>query len=134
MAGTACSTGTVATDSTGTTLPVAPHPGLSAVAEAESWFRAMNAGDIAANLAHFDPSVRSNYVNVVGWPTFTSVKCGGAESILPPSRRQADSSTALVHCTFESHGDPSSANDTFWNIEFRRSADGVWLITNYGQG
>ena len=43
VAGAACSTGTVAPDSTGTTIPVAPHAGLQPVAEADSWFEAINA-------------------------------------------------------------------------------------------
>jgi hypothetical protein len=58
------------------------------------------------------------------WPTFTNVNC---ISTSPAS------STASVRCTFKSHGDPTSAGDTFWSIDMQRAPGGTWLITDYGQ-
>ena len=81
-----------------------------------------------ASLAHFMPQARyrADWLNgdVNQWPTFTNVQCR-------PQRNAT--STAMVHCTFRSHGDPSSAGDTFWTIDLQRASGGAWLITGYGQ-
>jgi hypothetical protein len=112
-----------------TTLGDTPNIHLTAVQEATSWFKAINAKDRTASLDHFNP--QSRYMGdwngglTAMWPTFTNVDC-------TPFRSSATSST--VHCTFISHGDPPSAGDTFWNVELHRAADDPWLITNYGQG
>ena len=115
--------------STTTALGVMPNVHLTAVQESESWFKALNAHNRAASLAHFAPGHRSmadwNGGDVSQWPTFTNVSCS---MVTGPIAR------GTVHCTFKSHGDPSSAGDTFWNVEGNRTAGGPWLITNYGQG
>ena len=121
--------------SSGSTFPSITTPGdkpnshLTAVQEAGSWFKAINAKDRTASLDHFNPEARYmgdwNGGLTTRWPTFTNVNC-------TPFRSSTSSST--VHCTFRSHGDPSSAADTFWNVELHRTVGGPWLITNYGQG
>jgi hypothetical protein len=121
---------TTATTPTATTVGVEPSSHFTAAQESVSWFKAVNAKDRSASLAHFTPQAARNQGDwedgdVSLWPTFTDLHCIG-------QRRSA--STALVLCTFESHGDPSSADDTFWHIDLHRSSPGaLWLITAYGQ-
>ncbi len=123
-----CTSSTTVSPTT-STLGVSPTVHLTPVQESESWFKAVNMKDSAASLAHFNPQNRDqadwNNGDVTQWPTFSNVSC---------SPSQIEATTAIVHCAFQSHGDPSSANDTFWNVEFHRTPGGPWLITNYGQG
>ena len=113
---------------TTTTLGYVPTSHLTATEESLSWIEAVNAKDRSASLAHFSPQARDQGDwydgNVSKWPTFTNVKCE------PQSRI---TSTATIHCTFKSHGDASSAGDTFWTVDLHRSSGGTWLITGYGQ-
>ena len=114
------------------TVSHVPSSHLTPVEEAASWFGAVNAKDRTASLAYFAPQDR--YLadwyggDVSHWGTFTNVKCSPASS-----RASSASLTASVRCTFESHGDPSSAGDTFWSIDMQRTFGGPWLITDYGQ-
>jgi hypothetical protein len=105
-----------------------PSRHLTAVEESASWFEAVNAKDRTASLAYFIPQDRHladwNGGDVSHWPTFTNVNCNSIRST---------SSTASVRCTFASHGDPSSAGDTFWSIDMQRAPGGPWLINSYGQ-
>jgi hypothetical protein len=106
-----------------------PHAeqSLHSVEESASWFGAVNAKDRTASLAYFIPQDRylADWTGGVShWPTFTNVKCSSTSSA---------SSTASVRCTFQSHGDPSSAGDTFWTIDMQRTTGGPWLINSYGQ-
>jgi hypothetical protein len=104
-----------------------PSSHFTAVEESASWFGAVNAKDRTASLAYFIPQDRylADWTGGVShWPTFTNVKCASISSA---------SSTASVRCTFESHGDPSSAGDTFWSIDLQRTSGGPWLINSYGQ-
>jgi hypothetical protein len=122
-----CSSGTSSPPTT--TLGVNPNSHLTAVEEATSWFKAINAKNREASLAHYEANTRYNigdwnYGDVSQWPTFTNVDCKPVSST---------TSTATVRCTFRSHGDASSAGDTFWTITYRRASDGPWLITSYGQ-
>lgn len=116
---------------TTTVLGQTPSTRLTAVQEAESWFKAINAKNQGAAQAHYEADQRYNIGNwdrgdVSMWPSFTNVHCR-------PFRHQARE--AVVYCSFKSHGgDGSASADTFWNVELHRTAGGPWLITNYGQG
>jgi hypothetical protein len=105
-----------------------PSSNLTAVEESASWFEAVNAKDRTASLAYFIPQDRFladwNGGDVSHWPTFANVNCRSISRT---------SSTASVRCTFASHGDPSSAGDTFWSIDLQRASGGPWLINSYGQ-
>lgn len=94
-----------------------------------SWFNAINQKNLTASLSHFEADTRYmgewNGDDVLAWPTFTNVQCR-------PYSRQGNE--AVVYCSFNSHKDPSSANDTFWTVELHERSGGPWLITNYGQG
>ena len=123
LAAAGCSSGSSSPSTT--RLGDRPSSHLTAVQEATSWFKAINAKDRTAWLAHFSSQAQDMADWTPPWPTFTNVHC-------KPWRTSA--SMAVVTCTFRSHGDPSSAADTFWNVELHRAAGGPWLITNYGQG
>jgi hypothetical protein len=127
LSAAACSSGTISAPAT--TVGIAPTPHLTATQEAISWFNAINQKNVAASLSHFQADTRYmgewNEDDVLAWPTFTHVRCR-------PYGHQ--SNQAVVYCSFKSHGDPSSANDTFWTVEFDQRPGGPWLITNYGQG
>ncbi len=107
-----------------------PNSHMTAVEEAASWFMAVNAKDRTASLAHFAPQAR-NQADWDGgdasrWASFSNVKC---------SPISGSTTTAVVNCTFHSHGgDGSSAGDTFWGVELHRIPGGPWLIVDYGQG
>jgi hypothetical protein len=106
-----------------------PNTHLTPVEEATSWFKAIDAKNLEASLAHFEADARYtigdwNDGDVSRWPTFTNVACTSVSGT---------TATATVRCTFRSHGDPSSAGDTFWTITLRRQSAGAWLITGYGQ-
>ncbi len=96
-----------------------------------SWFKAINAHDHGASLAHFEPAQRHNIADWDGgdpsmWAHFANVQCHRIKNV----RHQV-----LVQCTFRSTGgDGSSNGDTFWSIAFHRKPGGPWLITGYGQG
>ncbi len=124
----ACSSGSTGAPSATSTGRV-PSSRLTATEESLSWFAAVNAKDRDASLAHFAPQARDTADwddgDVSRWPTFTDVRC--------TPQGVATTTAATVHCTFVSHGDPSSAGDTFWTIDYRRTSGGPWLITNYGQ-
>jgi hypothetical protein len=129
LAAAGCSSGSASLP-TSTTLGGMPNTHLTAVEEAASWFRAVNAKNRTASLAHFAPQARDqgnwDGGDVSQWPTFSNVKCSPISS---------SSTTANVNCTFHSHGgDGSSGGDTFWGVELHRTPGGPWLIVNYGQG
>jgi len=122
-----CSSGTIAAPAT--TVGNTPTIHLTPTQEAVSWFNTINQKNLTASLSHFQAGAR--YMgewsgdDVQVWPTFTNVRCS-------PYSHQGNE--AVVYCSFKSHGDPSSANDTFWSVELHRVSGSSWLITNYGQG
>jgi hypothetical protein len=94
-----------------------------------SWFYAINHKNMAAALAHFEPSDRNQMNwgngNTATWSTFSRLHCKPTEQ---------GNGAAQIYCTFSESPSQSEGNpDTWWDV-YLVQRHGDWLISGYGQG
>ncbi len=99
----------------------------SPVATTLSWFRSVNAHNMALAQEHFVISDR-DMMDWSSWaPPFTHLRC---------HLESGTADSAIVYCSFSPITDPNAgmSGDSFWDVYLHRESSGRWLINNYGQG